>query len=302
MTDDVACIERDDSDVVDPGKQTRYVDESAHRTARQIDLRCIAVDDHLRIRTQSREEHLELFACRVLRFIQNHECVAERTAAHVGERRDFDDAAFEVFCNRLIVQHFGECVVERAQIRIDFFFEITRQKTELLARFDGRSREDDLRDRTRFERTYGHDDCKKRLARSGRADAEGEGVGLDARNERALTRGLRSDFFSARRLYERRRNRARACGLRGKRHVIGRYLCATLRGGQHRSKDALRVLDGRPFPTDEQLFAVQMDDDRDQRFERRDILIVLPAKAERVGQADEFEGLFGRYACQRATS
>jgi hypothetical protein len=50
------------------------------------------------------------------------------------------------------------------------------------------------------------------------------------------------------------------------------------------------------------MLAVHANDDGDQRLEGREILVVLTAKAERVGEAGEFERLLGRYACQRVTS
>jgi hypothetical protein len=64
----------------------------------------------------------------------------------------------------------------------------------------------------------------------------------------------------------------------------------------------MRAFDRGTFAADDQLLAVHPNDDGDQRFEGREILVVLTAKAERVGEAGEFERLLGRYACQRVTS
>jgi len=50
------------------------------------------------------------------------------------------------------------------------------------------------------------------------------------------------------------------------------------------------------------MLAVHSNDDGNQRLEGREILVILAAKAERVGEAGEFERLLGLYACQRVTS
>ena len=88
------------ADVLDAGQKASRVAQPAARAARQIDLRHVAVDDHLRTRAQARKKHLELFARRVLRFVEDHEGVGERAAAHVRERRDLDRAALEILSRR----------------------------------------------------------------------------------------------------------------------------------------------------------------------------------------------------------
>lgn len=45
-------------------------------------------------------------------------------------------------------------------------------------------------------------------------------------------------------------------------------------------------------------FAVDPQDDRDERFERAEVLIVLSAEAEMILEAFERKGLLGRRSCQ----
>ena len=74
--------------------------QTADLVARQVDLRDIAGDDDLRAEAQARQEHLHLLARGVLRLVENDEAVVERPAAHVGQRRDLDVAALEIFADR----------------------------------------------------------------------------------------------------------------------------------------------------------------------------------------------------------
>ena len=194
------------------------------RAARQIDLRHVAADDHLRTGAQAREEHLELLARRVLRFVEDHVRIGQRAAAHVGQRRDLDHAALEVLADRRVVERFAQRIVERAQIRIDFLFEIAGQKAELLAGFDGRPREHDARDLALLERAHRHHDREKRLARPGRTDAERQRVLGDARDERALAGRFGPDLFAALGDEQRRREclRPPACGPKTRRRRASR--------------------------------------------------------------------------------
>ena len=89
-------------------------------------------------------------------------------------------------------------VVKRAQIRIDFFFEVARQKAEPLARFDGGARQDDAIDLAGDQMIHRHRDGKIRLAGTRRADAEDEFVVLQRLQIGALRRRARGDAPLAR--------------------------------------------------------------------------------------------------------
>ena len=67
----------------------------------------------------------------------------ERAAAHVGERRDLDDALLGEAGDFLGVEHVVQRVVERAEVGEDFFAQVAGQKAERLAGLDGGAREDD---------------------------------------------------------------------------------------------------------------------------------------------------------------
>ena len=122
------------------------------RPGRQIDLRDVAGDDRLRSEPEARQEHLHLLGGRVLRFVEDHERVVQRPAAHERDRRDLDHAALEQALDALGVEHVVERVVQRPQVRIDLLLQIARQEAELLAGLDRRPRQDDARRRASTSR------------------------------------------------------------------------------------------------------------------------------------------------------
>ena len=197
---------------------------------RQIDLRLVAGDHHLRIHAESREQHLHLHRRRVLRFVDDDERVAERAAAHEGERRDLDDALLERALHALERHHLVERVVQRPKIRIDLRLHVAGKKAEVLARLDGGSREHDATHTLSRQRVDRRGDGEIRLARSRRSDADDDVVVLNLLEILRLTRRLRLyDFSNARerdalqarcrfptrhRRRDRRDRRRRPCGAR----------------------------------------------------------------------------------------
>ena len=98
--------------------------------------------------------------------------MVQRAPAHVGERRDFDDAALEVALQLIRLEHVVQRVVKRPQVGHDFLVQIAGQKAERLAGLDRGTREDDAVHLLLFERGDGHRHREVRLAGAGRADAE----------------------------------------------------------------------------------------------------------------------------------
>ena len=139
------------------------------RRVRQVDLRDVAGHDRLRSETEARQEHLHLLGGRVLRLVQDHERVVERAAAHERERRDLDGAPLEQPLDALDLHHVVERIVERPQVRVHFLLQIAGQEPELLARLDGRPREDDPADLLCKQEGDGLRHREVRLAGPGRA-------------------------------------------------------------------------------------------------------------------------------------
>ena len=109
----------------------------------EVDLRHVARDDEFGIASHARKEHLDLRQGRILRLVQNDESVVERTAAHISQRRDLHGPLLDVFLQLGGRNHIVERIVQRLQIGIELLLHVARQETQLLARFDGRTRQDD---------------------------------------------------------------------------------------------------------------------------------------------------------------
>src|SRR5688500_1019491 len=101
MANDVDVREIVERDPLDPGENALDLDEPRFLAGRQVDLRFVAGDDRARIHAESRQEHLHLGARCVLCLVENHEGIAQRATAHVGQRCDLDDPCLEGFLHSL---------------------------------------------------------------------------------------------------------------------------------------------------------------------------------------------------------
>ena len=72
----------------------------------QIDLRHITGDNGLGAKTDTCQEHLHLFHCRVLRFIHDHTGMVQGSPAHIRKRCDLYNVAFHQLANTLDTQKF----------------------------------------------------------------------------------------------------------------------------------------------------------------------------------------------------
>src|SRR5690606_6061130 len=121
-----------------------------------------------------------------LRLVEDDEGVVERAPAHVGERRDLDRLLLEHPRGTLEAEKVVERVVERPQVGIDLLREVAGQEAKALAGFHRGPRQHDALDRVALERVNRAGDGEIGLARSGRADAEGDVVRQDVAKVVAL--------------------------------------------------------------------------------------------------------------------
>ncbi len=134
-----------------------------------------------------------------MRFVENHERIVKRPAAHERQRRDFDGPALDHFASAVEVDHVMQRVIEWAQIRIDLFRQIAGQKTEFFAGFDRRPGENDAHVIILHQLGHGHRHGEIGLAGAGGTDAKDDVVAADGidisflrdafRRDRALVRG-----------------------------------------------------------------------------------------------------------------
>jgi len=78
----VRMREVDELDALNLGEHPFGVTKPAARPAWEIDLGYVAGDNRLGTNAQTCQKHLHLSNSRILRFVENHETVVQRTTAH----------------------------------------------------------------------------------------------------------------------------------------------------------------------------------------------------------------------------
>src|ERR1017187_603252 len=95
------------------------LDQTGTLVWRQVDLRYVASHNAFGMRSHSGQEHEHLFRCRVLRFIENNEGVAQGPSTHIREWRDLNGLPRDQALHLLGFQHIAQRVVEWPKIRRD---------------------------------------------------------------------------------------------------------------------------------------------------------------------------------------
>src|SRR4030095_16312116 len=113
-------------------KDVRRFQQSAPAGIWEVDLGDVTRDYGLRIVSQTRDKHLHLFRCGVLRLIHDDERVIEGPAAHECDGRNLDDVLLEITIDLLLVHEIVQRVVQRTEVRIYFFLQGPGQKAETL--------------------------------------------------------------------------------------------------------------------------------------------------------------------------
>src|SRR3984957_13658023 len=111
-----------------------------------VDLGDVTGHHDLGAETDAGEEHLHLLGGGVLGFVENDEAPVQCAAPHERERRNFDGAPVEQALGTLGPKKVIERVVQRPKIRVNLGHDVAREKSEPLARLDGRSGQDDAVD------------------------------------------------------------------------------------------------------------------------------------------------------------
>ncbi len=105
---------------------------------------------------------------RVLRLVQNHHRVVQRSSAHERQRCNLNHVLFHVFRQFLRRNHVLQGIVERLQIGVNLVPHVAWQKAQLLASLHSRATQDNLPDFLIFQGTYRQGNRHIRLARPGR--------------------------------------------------------------------------------------------------------------------------------------
>src|SRR5207248_2803505 len=193
----VAIVELDERDALDTSQNLDRIEQTGAAPGWQIDLRQVAGHHHLGVESLARQHHLHLFGGAVLGLIENDEAVVQSPAAHECQRRYFNRRALEQFLHFVGFEHVVKSVVKRTQIRIDFFLQAARQKSEFLTRFHRRPRENNSRHTLADQRLDRHCYGQISFAGAGGADSKHQIGPLDSFEIPALRDGLRGqDLFA----------------------------------------------------------------------------------------------------------
>ena len=118
MAHNVALIELHKTDALDSAHYRHCTRQTAVTLARQVNLRNISRHDKLRIAAHTRQEHLNLRTCGILRLIQNHKGVVQRTATHICKRRNLHRSVLQILLQLGCRNHIVQSVVQRLQIGV----------------------------------------------------------------------------------------------------------------------------------------------------------------------------------------
>ena len=118
-------------------------EQAAAASIGQVDLGDVPRNHSLRIEPKPRDKHFHLLRCRVLGFIENHERIVQGTSAHERDGSNFDDVLFQIAIDFFWIEHVVQSVIERPQVRVNLVLESARKKSQPLAGFHRRTRQDD---------------------------------------------------------------------------------------------------------------------------------------------------------------
>src|SRR6202011_405041 len=136
----VALVEINDRNPGNTFQRLQRFHDARAFVRRKVDLSYVAGDHAFGMRANAGKQHEHLLGRGVLRFVQNHEGVVQRPAAHISERRHLDRLPRDRALDFFRLEHVAQRVIERPQIRRDLLFQLAWQKPERFAGFNRGSR------------------------------------------------------------------------------------------------------------------------------------------------------------------
>ena len=170
--------------------------QAAELVAGQIDLAGVAGHHHAGVFAQAGQHHAHLRGGGVLGLIEDHKRLSQGAAAHVGQRRHFDDVFLDQGRCALRAQQAVQRVIERPQIGVHLLLQVTGQKAQALTGFHRRSGEDDPLHLALLQAAHRLHHRQKGFAGAGRAQRQGEVVALHRLDVLLLPQGARAQQFA----------------------------------------------------------------------------------------------------------
>ena len=186
MAHDVFLRQFHHANPLDAGQNAERLFQSAQLVLGQVYLRHVARDNHLGVPSHTSEEHADLSRSGVLRFIENHDSIRERSSAHKGQRSNLNDVLVHHVLQLHGGNHVFKRIVERLQIGVDLLFHVARKESQLLTGFNGRTRKDDFLGGLLLQSPHGKRNREIGLSRSGRTYRKHHVVLLESVDEPLL--------------------------------------------------------------------------------------------------------------------
>ena len=131
------------------------INQSGFHISRKVDLAGIPVDNHLGIKTKTGQKHLHLHDGGILRFIENDKGIVQGPPPHIGQRRYLDNLALHHPSCLVLPQDLVKSIIDRTEIRVYFFFEISWKETKALSGFYSWTSQNNALDLTTLEGGHG---------------------------------------------------------------------------------------------------------------------------------------------------
>ena len=106
------------------------IDKTRLNTTWKVNLTHISIDNHLRIKTKTGQEHLHLHDGCILRFIKDYKGIFEGTTTHISKRGNLNNFTFHEASRLLFAKNLIKGIIDGTKVRIYLFLEIARQKAK----------------------------------------------------------------------------------------------------------------------------------------------------------------------------
>ena len=127
---------RDSSNIL---KNVRGFDQPASLASRQVNLGGVSRNDGFGAEADTRQEHFHLFRSCILGLVKNNKRSVQSTAAHIGQRRNFNFLLFQQALRLFRTQQVKQSIVERTQIWVNLLTQISGKESQFLAGFNCRA-------------------------------------------------------------------------------------------------------------------------------------------------------------------
>src|SRR5690625_2107919 len=156
----------------------------------QVGLGDISGDDGAAIEADLGQQHVRLGIGGVVRLIENDKSVAECASSQIGQWSNFYSILAQMKLWFVMIDPLFQRIIERAEIGINLLFQVSRQKSPIYTRFDGRPGQNDLLDLPAFQSPYGKSHGSVGLSGTRWTDGKQDIVFFRSTDEGALARCL----------------------------------------------------------------------------------------------------------------